>query len=49
MLEGSHCRQGLCNGIGFDQSLVCVGYVVGINIAIDVTEQAYMIYPFCTT
>lgn len=31
MLEGSHCRQGLCNGIGFDQSWVrvsCMSWVL---------------------
>jgi hypothetical protein len=31
------------------EGTVGYGYVVGINIAVDVAEQAYMIYPFCTT
>ncbi len=26
-----------------------VGYVMGINIAVDVAEQAYVIYLFCIT
>jgi hypothetical protein len=39
MLEGSHCRRGLCNGIGFDQSWVHVSGMSWVLILLSMSQN----------